>query len=92
MTPRWDEPYGLVAAEALACSIGRVIGYERTAVCVVEPDAVMLSLVDTFDGEVETLVSHALDSEDSLVDWVTAVFDRDDWRCCCERSLSVLKV
>lgn len=68
------------AAEALACSIGRVIGYERTAVCVVEPDAVMLSLVDTFDGEVETLVSRTLDSEDALVDWVTAIFDRDDWR------------
>jgi hypothetical protein len=68
------------AAEALACSIGRVIGYERTAVCVVEPDAVMLALVDTFDGEVETLISHTLDSEDALVDWVTAIFDRDDWR------------
>ncbi|CAN5227622.1 hypothetical protein BH09ACT8_BH09ACT8_24680 [soil metagenome] len=68
------------AAEALACSIGRVIGYERTAVCVVEPDAVMLSLVDTYDGEVETLVSHTLISEDTLVDWVTAIFDRDDWR------------
>jgi hypothetical protein len=68
------------AAEALACSIGRVIGYERTAVCVVEPDAVMLSLVDTYDGEVETLVSHTIDSEDGLINWVTAIFDRDDWR------------
>jgi hypothetical protein len=68
------------AAEALACSIGRVIGYERTAVCVVEPDAVMLSLVDTYDGEVETLVSHTIDSEDALIGWVTAIFDRDDWR------------
>ncbi len=68
------------AAEALACSIGRVIGYERTAVCVVEPDAVMLSLVETDGGEVETLISHTIDSEDLLVSWVTAIFDRDDWR------------
>jgi hypothetical protein len=68
------------AAEALARSIGRVIGYERTAVCVVEPDAVMLSLVDTYDGEMETLVSNTIDSEDALIGWVTAIFDRDDWR------------
>jgi hypothetical protein len=67
------------AAEALACSIGRVIGYERTAVCVVEPETVILSLVDTFDGEVETLMSRAIDSNERLIQWVTAIFGRDDW-------------
>jgi hypothetical protein len=67
------------AAEALACSIGRVIGYQRTAVCVVEPETVILSLVDTFDGEVETLVSRAIDSNERLIQWVTAIFGRDDW-------------
>ena len=67
------------AAEALARSIGRVIGYERTAVCVVEHNAVVLSLVDTFGGEVETLVNRAIGDGD-LLDWVSSVFDRDDWR------------
>ena len=67
------------AAEALARSIGRVIGYERTAVCVVEHNAVVLSLVDTLGGEVETLVNRAIGDGD-LLDWVSSVFDRDDWR------------
>lgn len=67
------------AAEALACSIGRVIGYRRTAVCVVEPHTVVLSLVDTFDGEVETLIGHPM-SGTELLDWVSSIFDRDDWR------------
>ena len=67
------------AAEVLACSIGRVIGYRRTAVCVVEPDTVVLSLVDTFDGEVETLIGHPMNGTE-LLDWVRSVFDRDDWR------------
>ncbi len=68
------------AAEALARSIGRVIGYERTAVCVIEPDTVILSLVGTYDGEVETLVSHAIDSDEQLAMWIESIFDRENWR------------
>jgi len=68
------------AAEALAGGIGRVIGYQRTAVCVVEPDTVVLSLVDAADGEVETLVENGVNSDDALVDWLAAVFARDTWR------------
>jgi hypothetical protein len=68
------------AAEALAGSIGRVIGYERTAVCVIEPDTVILSLVGTFDGEPQTVVSHAIDSNEQLARWVGSIFDREDWR------------
>ncbi|MBI3216872.1 MAG: hypothetical protein HYZ38_23900 [Mycobacterium sp.] len=68
------------AAEALACGIGRVMGYQRTAVCVVEPDTVILSLVDTFDGEVQTIVERTVNNDDALVEWVTSIFARDDWR------------
>ncbi len=68
------------AAEALARSIGTMIGYERTAVCVLEPDAVILSLVDTHDGEIDTAVSYAVDSEDQLVAWIRAGLQRHDWR------------
>lgn len=67
------------AADALARSIGRVMGFGRTAVLVVEPDSATLALVDTVGGEVETLASHALDGE-ALHSWIAGVFERDDWR------------
>lgn len=68
------------AAEALARSIGRMIGYQRTAVCILEPDAVILSLVDTYDGEIDTAVSYAVDSEDQLLAWIRMNLERNDWR------------
>lgn len=68
------------AAEALARSIGKVIGYQRTAVCVVEPGTVVLALVDASGGEVESLVSPALADDQALLDWIATVFDRDGWR------------
>jgi hypothetical protein len=68
------------AVEALTRSIGRMIGYQRTAVCVLEPDTAILSLVDTHDGEVETVVSHTVDSDEQLAVWLESIFERDDWR------------
>ncbi len=68
------------AAEALARSIGRVIGYQRTAVCVIEPDNVILALFDTVEGEIATMVSHAIDSDEQLAQWMDAAFERHDWR------------
>jgi hypothetical protein len=55
-----------------------VVGYRRTAVCVVEPDTVVLSLVDTLDGEVETLISHVI-GRDDLLEWIASIFDRNCW-------------
>ncbi|BBZ33553.1 DUF7159 family protein [Mycolicibacterium confluentis] len=68
------------AAEALARSIGRMIGYERTAVCVVEPDSTILTLVDTLGGDVETLVSHGIENDEQLLDWLTGILDARIWR------------
>lgn len=68
------------ATEALARGIGRVIGYEKTAVCVIEPDAVIVLGVDTRDGAVQTAVNHMLNSDGDLVWWLNAIFDRDDWQ------------
>jgi hypothetical protein len=68
------------ATEALARGIGRVIGYEKTAVCVIEPYAVIVLGVDTRDGAVQTAVNHTLHSDDDLVWWLNAIFDRDDWQ------------
>ena len=67
------------AAEALARSIGRVIGYRRTAVCVVEPDGMVLALVDTVDGEVESQVNPAVGDERELQEWIASVFAREAW-------------
>lgn len=60
------------AVEALASSIGRVIGYQRTALCVVEPETAAIAVVDTADDSVDVLISHAIDSEGALIDWVGA--------------------
>jgi len=67
------------AAEALARSIGRVIGYQRTAVCVIEPDAMVLALVDTLDGEVESLVNPSVGDDRQLLDWIASVFAGEAW-------------
>lgn len=68
------------ATEALARGIGRVVDYERTAVCVVEPGAVMALEVDSRNGAVQTVVNRALDSDAALVRWLTAILARDSWR------------
>ena len=50
VTPRWDEPFGLVAAEALACGTA-VAGYRRGAI----PEVVGSCGVLVEDGDVEGL-------------------------------------
>ena len=68
------------ATEALARGIGRVVDYRKTAVCVVEPGAVMALEVDSGHGAVQTAVNHAVDSEAALVHWLTSVLRRADWQ------------
>ncbi|ANW64876.1 hypothetical protein BCA37_15945 [Mycobacterium sp. djl-10] len=65
------------AVEALANSIGRVIGYQRTALCVVEPDTAALAVVDAGEESVDVLISHAIDTEGALIDWVGAALAQD---------------
>ncbi|AQA05390.1 hypothetical protein BVC93_26760 [Mycobacterium sp. MS1601] len=65
------------AVEALASSIGRVIGYQRTALCVVEPDTAAIAVVDTAEDSVDVLISHAIDTEEALIDWVGATLAED---------------
>ena len=68
------------ATEALARGIASVIGYEITAVCVIEPDAVVVLVVDTADGAVQTAVSHAVTTDEDLARWLSAIFAQADWR------------
>ncbi|MGB3481406.1 MAG: hypothetical protein WBB07_04200 [Mycobacterium sp.] len=65
------------AVEALASSIGQVTGYNRTALCAVEPGTAALVVVDDADDSVDVMISHALDSDDKLVDWLVAALAAD---------------
>ena len=67
------------ATEALAWGIAEVIGSEVTAVCVIEPDTVIMLIVHSSEGAVQTAVNHAIDTEDALLRWLSAVFTRADW-------------
>ncbi len=68
------------ATEALARGIASVIGHEITAVCVIEPDAVVVLVVDTADGAVQTAVNHAVTTDVDLARWLSAIFVQADWR------------
>jgi hypothetical protein len=68
------------ATEALARGIAEVIGFDTTAVCVLEPDTVIALIVHTRDGAVQTAVNHAIVTEDDLIRWLSAVFTRADWQ------------
>lgn len=68
------------ATEALARGISDVIGYAMTAVCVIEPDAVMALVVDTTDGAVQTAVNHAVTTDEDLARWLSSIFAQAEWR------------
>ena len=68
------------ATEALARGIASVIGYEVTAVCVIEPDSVIVLVVDTTDNAVQTAVNHAVTTDEDLARWLSSIFAQADWR------------
>ena len=68
------------ATEALARGIADVIGYQITAVCVIEPDAVIGLVVDTTDGAVQTAVNHAVTTDEDLARWLSSIFTQAEWR------------
>ena len=68
------------ATEALARGIAGVIGYEITAVCVIELDAVVVLVVDTTDGAVQTAVNHAVSTDEDLARWLSAIFAQTEWQ------------
>ena len=68
------------ATEALARGIAQVIGYDTTAVCVLEPDTVIALIVHLRDGAVQTSVNHRIVTEEHLIRWLSTVFTRADWQ------------
>lgn len=70
----------LDAVETLARAIAPVIGYEQTAVCILEREWATVVMVDTHDGETQTAVKHVRGGYDGLASWLTGMFDRSSWR------------
>jgi hypothetical protein len=70
----------LEAVETLAQAIAPVIGYEQTAVCILEHEWATVVMVDTHDGKTQTAVKHVRGGFDGLTSWLTGMFDRSAWR------------
>ncbi|MCF6389229.1 hypothetical protein L2K20_19820 [Mycobacterium sp. MBM] len=68
------------ATEALARGMAEVIDCRTTAVCVIEPDTAIALIVHADDGAVQTAVNHGIDSDESLIGWLSTVFARADWQ------------
>ena len=70
----------LEAVETLAQAIAPVIGYEQTAVCILEHDSTTVVMVDTHDGETQTATKQVRGGFDGLTRWLTGMFDRNGWQ------------
>ncbi len=70
----------LEAVETLAQAIAPVIGYEQTAVCVLEHDTATVVMVDTHDGQTQTATKQVRGGFDGLTRWLTGMFDRNGWQ------------
>jgi hypothetical protein len=68
------------ATEALARGIADVIGHRVTAVCVIEPDAVIALVVDTAVDGVQTAVNHSVTTDEDLARWLSTIFARAEWQ------------
>lgn len=67
------------ATEAFARGIGQVIGSDVTAVCVVEPEAIVALIVDAHEGAVQTAVTYALETDQDLIDWLSDMMGASEW-------------
>jgi hypothetical protein len=70
----------LDAVETLARAIASVIGYEQTAVCILEYEWATVVMVDTHDNDTKTVIKHVRGGFDGLTCWLTGMFERNGWR------------
>lgn len=70
----------LDSVETLARAIAPVIGYEQTAVCILDSEWATVVMVDSHDGETQTVVKHVRGGFAGLTSWLTGMFDRSAWR------------
>jgi hypothetical protein len=71
----------LEAVEALALAIAPVIGYEQTAVCILDHEWATVVMVDIHAGQTQTAVKHVRGGFDGLTSWLSGMFERPTgWR------------
>ncbi|OBI16273.1 hypothetical protein A5712_26630 [Mycobacterium sp. E2327] len=71
----------LEAVETLALAIAPVIGYEQTAVCILDEDWATVVMVATHEGQTQTAVKHVRGGFDGLTSWLSGMFERPTgWR------------
>jgi hypothetical protein len=70
----------LESVETLAQAIAPVIGYEQTAVCILDHDATTVVMVDTHEGETQTVTKQVRGGFDGLSRWLTGMFERTGWQ------------
>ncbi|MBB3751727.1 hypothetical protein FHT44_004222 [Mycolicibacterium sp. BK634] len=68
------------ATEAFARGIGQVIGSDVTAVCVVEPEAIVALIVDADEGAVQTAISYDLETDQDLISWLSDILSASEWQ------------
>jgi hypothetical protein len=71
----------LDAIDTLARAIAPVIGYEQTAVCILGHESATVVMVDTHDGETQSVVKQVRGGLDGLSRWLRGMFERrTGWR------------
>ncbi|WP_156690143.1 DUF7159 family protein [Mycobacterium sp. Marseille-P9652] len=68
------------AIDTLARAIAPVIGYEQTAVCILEHESSTVVMVDVRDDETQTAIKQVRGGFDGLTHWLTGMFERHGWR------------
>ncbi|OBI80082.1 hypothetical protein A5663_18175 [Mycobacterium sp. E740] len=67
------------ASEALAWGVADVMGDDVTAVCVLDSDRAIALVVNAREGAVQSATNDSIDSVESLIGWLSAVFAKADW-------------
>jgi hypothetical protein len=68
------------AVDTLARAIAPVVGHEQTAVCILEHESSTVVMVDTHDGETQTVTKQVGGGSDGLTGWLKGMFERNGWR------------
>jgi hypothetical protein len=68
------------ACDMLARAIAPMVGYDKTAICVLDGDTTIVVMVDSCDDESQTAIKELTGGPGALVHWLTALFDRSSWQ------------
>ncbi len=68
------------ACDMLARAIAPMIGYDKTAVCVLDGESTIVVMVDSCDDEAQTAIKQMSGGPGALEHWLTALFDRSSWQ------------